>query len=132
MSDLENRSQNFNLNADRFRRAESRATRTGGTTTSRQAELARLEHLPSVFVEQHQHFGLDRYCDSLALSRFKMNALETDQLAEGRRRFAVERAQVELDNFIRCDSACVFDRDRRIETGRTGRCNLEMRYANVV
>ena len=120
------RLQNFNLNADRLRCAESRAARTGGTTTSCQAELARLEHLPSVFVEQPQHFGLDRYCDSLALPRFKVNALEADQLAEGRGQFAVERAQVELDNFIRCDTTCVFDRDRHIETRRTGRCHLEI------
>ena len=120
------RLQNFDLDADWRRRAESQSAFTGRTTASRQAEFSRLEHLLPVFVKQHQHFGLDRYCDSLALSRLKVNALEADQLAERRRQFAIERLQVELDNFIPCDSACVFDRDRRIEIGRTGRCNLEI------
>ena len=52
-SDLENRLQNLNLNADRFRRAKSQAALTGGTTASHQAEFARPEHLSPVFVEQH-------------------------------------------------------------------------------
>jgi hypothetical protein len=56
--------------------AESRSAFTGRTTASCQAEFARLEHLLPVFVKQHQHFGLDRYGENLALSRFKMNALE--------------------------------------------------------
>src|SRR5688572_6592229 len=126
VSELENRLQNFNLNADRFRRAESQSAFTGRTTASCQTEFARLEHLLPVFVEQHQHFGLDRYCDSLALSRLNVNALEADQLVERRRQFAVERAQIKLDNFVSCDCARIFNRDRRIETRRTGRCNLEI------
>src|SRR5688500_7928756 len=89
---------NFDLDADRRGSAESRAAHAGGTTASHQAEFARLEHWLTVFVEQHQHFGFDGYCDSLTLSRLKVNALEADQLAEGRGQFAVERSQIKLDN----------------------------------